>query len=134
MVNAHPACHPLQPTPFAMSKKKHASTSSHTTRPLVKALHQNDGVEEVVKQSADDLLVINAVLKKNIPEQSQKGDLAQALEKTEHIEDKIQESAEELSEVNTLLEHEVDERIELERKLLATQTALAKAKAEAPKK
>ena len=118
----------------AMSKKKSAPDTSHTTRPLVKALHQNDGVEEVVKQSADDLLVINAVLKKNIPEQSQMGDLAQAMEKTEHIEDKIQESAEELSEVNTLLEHELDERIELERKLLATQKALANAKAELPKK
>ena len=117
-----------------MSKKKSAHPSSHITRPLVKALHQNDSVEEVVKESADDLLVINAVLKKNIPEHSRKGDLAQALDKTEHIEDRIQESAEELNEVNTLLKHEVDERIELERKLLATQTALAKAKAEAPKK
>ena len=113
-----------------MSKKKSALPSSHTTRPLVKALHQNDSVEEVVKQSADDLLVINAVLKKNIPEQSQMGDLAQALDKTEHIEDKIQESAEELGEVNTLLKHEVDERIALERELLVTKTALAQAKIE----
>ena len=117
-----------------MSKKKSAPTTSHTTRPLVKALHQNDGVEEVVKQSADDLLVINAVLKKNIPEQSQMGDLAQALDKTEHIEDKIQESAEELGEVNTLLEHEVDERISLERELLVTKNALAQAKTELLKK
>ena len=113
-----------------MTKKKTASASSHTTRPLLKALHQNDGVEEVVKQSADELLVINAVLKKNIPEHSQMGDLAQALDKTEHIEDKILESAEELSEVNTLLEHEVDERIALERELLATKTALAQANAQ----
>lgn len=117
-----------------MSKKKHASTSSHTTRPLVKALHQNDSVKEVVKQSADELLVINAVLKKNIPEQSQMGDLAQALDKTEHIEDQIQESAEELGEVNTLLEHEVDERIALERELLVTKTALVQAKTELAKK
>ena len=113
-----------------MTKKKTVPISSHTTRPLLKALHQNDGVEEVVKQSADDLLVINAVLKKNIPEQSRMGDLAQALDKTEHIEDKIQESAEELSEVNTLLKHEVDERIALERELLVTKTALAQAKKE----
>jgi hypothetical protein len=117
-----------------MAKKKSAPATPHTTRPLVKALHQNDGVEEVVKQSADDLLVINAVLKKNIPEHSQMGELAQALHKTEHIEDQIQESAQELGEVNTLLEHEVDERVILERKLLAAKTALAKAKAELRKK
>lgn len=117
-----------------MSKKKPESTSLQATRPLVKALHQNDGVEEVVKQSADDLLVINAVLKKNIPERSQMGDLAQALDKTEHIEEQIQASAEELSEVNTLLEHEVDERIALERELLVTKAALAQAKTERTKK
>jgi phosphoglycerate-specific signal transduction histidine kinase len=133
-VKAHSAYRPILSTLFAMSKNKHASTSSHGTRPLLKALNQNDGVEEVVKQSAYDLLVINAVLKKNIPEQSQMGDLAQALDKTEHIEDKIQESAEELGEVNTLLEHEVDERIALERELLVTKNALAQAKTELAKK
>lgn len=117
-----------------MIKKKPASTSSHTTRPLVKALHQNDGVEEVVKQSADELLVINAVLKKGIPEQAQTGDLAQVLEKTEDIEDTIQASAQELAEVNQLLEQEVDERIALERELLATKTALSRVKTELTKK
>lgn len=117
-----------------MSKNKPASASSHSTRPLVKALHQNDGVEEVVKQSADDLLVVNAVLKKGIPEQAQTGDLAQALEKTEVIEDTIQESAKDLAEVNQLLEHEVDERITLERDLLATKNALARANVALAKK
>ena len=134
MVSVHRAFRPLLFISSAMTKKKTAPISSDSTRPLLKALHQNDGVEEVVKQSADDLLVINAVLKKNIPEQSQMGDLAQALDKTEHIEDKIQESAEELSEVNTLLKHEVDERIALERELLVTKNALAQAKTELLKK
>lgn len=117
-----------------MSKNKPASASSHGTRPLLKALNQNDNVKEVVKQSADELLVINAVLKKGIPEQAQTGDLAQALEKTEDIEDTIQASAQELAEVNQLLEHEVDERILLERELLTTKTALAQAKTELMKK
>lgn len=114
-----------------MTKK--ISTIKASTRPLLQALDQNDGVKKVVKQSADELLVVNAVLKKGIPEQSQKGDLAQALEKTEHIEDTIQESAEDLAEVNKLLEHEVDERISLERELLTTKTALSRAKAELKK-
>ncbi len=111
-----------------MNKKTSALKAS--TRPLLKALDQNDSVKKVVKQSADELLLINAVLKNGIPEQIQTGDLAQALEKTEHIEDTIQESAEDLAEVNKLLEHEVDERISLERELLTTKTALSRAKAE----
>ena len=110
-----------------MTKKKHPVEGA--TRPLIKALDQNDNVKKVVKQSADELLVVNAVLKKGIPEQAQKGDLAQALEKTEHIEDTIQESAEELAEVNKLLEHEVDERILLEKELIATKAALSRATA-----
>ena len=75
------------------------------------------------------MLVVNAVLKKGIPNDAVKGDLAQALEKTEVIEEKIQSSAEELATVNKLLEHEIDERIELERELLATKAALAREKA-----
>lgn len=94
----------------------------------MQALHQNDSVQETVKQSADELLVINAVLKHNIPDEVQRGDVAQALEITEDIEDRIQTSAQELETVNKLLEHEIDERIELERDLLATKAALLREK------
>ena len=109
-----------------MTTKK--STPTPSARPLVKALHHNDSVKETVKQSGDELLVINAVLKKGIPDHAVTGDVAQALEKTEVIEDKIQDSAETLAIVNKLLEHEIDERIELERELLATKAALAREK------
>lgn len=98
-------------------------------RPLVKALHQNDSVQETVKQSADELLVIHAVLKHGIPDEVQSGDVAQALEITEDIEERIQTSAHELEIVNKLLEHEIDERIDLERELLATKAALQREKA-----
>ena len=114
-----------------MTKMNHTPASA--TRPLLKALDQNDSVKEAVKQSADELLVVNAVLKKGIPQQVQTGDLAQALEKTEVIEDTIQESAQDLAEVSKLLEHEVDERIALERELLTTKSALSRAKAELKK-
>ena len=109
-----------------MNHKK--TDASNAARPLVKALHQNDSVKETVKQSGDELLVVNAVLKKSIPDHAVTGDLAQALEKTEVIEEKIQTSVEELASVNKLLEHEIDERIELERELLATKAALAREK------
>lgn len=114
--------------------KKNIPPADTSTRPLLKALDRNDSVKKVVKQSADELLVINAVLKKGIPEQAQTGDLAQALQKNEHIEDTIQESAEDLAEVNKLLENEVDERISLERELLNAKNALSRAKAELKKK
>ena len=109
-----------------MTKKK--SASKGLTRPILKALDQNDNVKKVVKKSADELLVVNAVLEKNIPAQAKMGDLAQALEKTEHIEDTIHASAEDLAAVNQLLEHEVEERISLEGELLKTKKALSQAK------
>jgi C4-dicarboxylate-specific signal transduction histidine kinase len=112
-----------------MAKTKSPTTDS--AKPLVKALHQNGTVKETVKQSADELLVINAVLKQGIPDHAQTGDVAQALENTEAIEEKIQTSAEDLAKVNKLLEHEIDERIDLERELLATKAALVREKAKA---
>ncbi len=110
-----------------MTKTKPDTTT--TARPLVKVLHQNESVKETVQQSGDELLVVNAVLKRGLPDHALTGDVAQALEKTEVIENKIQTSAEELASVNKLLEHEIDERIDLERELLATKTALAREKA-----
>ena len=108
---------------------KNNSSSSDSAKPLVKALHQNGTVKETVKQSADELLVINEVLKHGIPDHAQIGDVAQALEKTEAIEETIQTSAEDLAHVNKLLEDEIDERINLERELLATKAALEREKA-----
>jgi hypothetical protein len=116
-------------TQQAMTKPTSTPAPSSTKpKPLVKALVKNDSVKAVVKQSAEELLVVNAVLKKGIPDHAQTGDVAQAIEKTEDIEDRIQTSAEELATVNKLLEHEIDERIDLERELLATKTALAREK------
>ena len=109
-----------------MPLKKPDTTAS--SKPLAKALQQNDSVKESVKQSGDELLVVNAVLKKGIPDHAVTGDLAQALEITEVIEDKIQTSAEDLATVNKLLEHEIDERIALERELLITKAALEREK------
>ena len=96
-------------------------------RPLVQALAQNGAVKTTVEQSADELLVVNAVLQKSIPGKAQSHDVAVALQKSENIGDAIAESADELQAVNELLAHEVDERILLERELLKTKAALAKA-------
>jgi hypothetical protein len=96
-------------------------------RPLTKALERNDAVEESVKQSADELMLVNAVLKSEIPSKAHSEDVAVALDKVDTINDVMQESAQDLAVVNQLLEEEIDERIELERKLLVTEKALEKA-------
>lgn len=92
---------------------------------LEKALAQNEGVKEKVDAVADDLLIINAVLKQEIPAQAQTGDVAQALEKHVELEDQVQQCAEELQAVNEVLAEEIVEREKLERELAATQAALA---------
>ena len=113
-----------------MTKTKSTHTAlAPAARPLLEALNQNDSVKAAVEQSADELQVINAVLKHGIPDEAQTGDVAQALEKNDAIEERIQTSAEDLAIVNKLLEHEIDERIDLERELLATQAALKREKA-----
>ena len=98
-------------------------------RPLAKALEQNDAVEETVKQSADELMLVNAVLQSDVPSRAHSDDVAVALKKVDIIKDVMQESAQDLAKVNKLLVEEIDERVALERKLLATKAALEKAKA-----
>jgi hypothetical protein len=96
-------------------------------RPLAEALERNDAVEESVKQSADELMLVNAVLQSEVPSRAHSEDVAVALEKVDSINEVMQESAQDLAVVNQLLENEIDERIELERKLLITEKALEKA-------
>lgn len=99
-----------------------------TATPLKRALDRNTIVQDTVEQSADELLVINAVLKHEIPEQEQTGEVAQALEKTDELESQIANSAEELAQVNRVLAQEIVARAELERELAATEAALSRAK------
>lgn len=114
-----------------MSKSSPSSPQSAPSAdtPLERALDRNEAVEKTVKQTSAELFVINAVLKQEIPEHVQTGDVAQALEKTGELEGKIQASAADLAHVNDLLEQEIGERADVERELAATKAALAKAKA-----
>lgn len=105
-----------------------SSQPTAPARALEQALDRSEGVHEAVKQSADELLVINAVLKQEIPDHVQTGDVAEALQKTDEIENRISESAADLAHVNQLLEQEIDERADVERELTATKAALVEAK------
>ncbi|MGC1175364.1 hypothetical protein [Polaromonas sp.] len=111
----------------SQSSRQQPAPSAET--PLERALDRNETVEETVKQSGAELFVINAVLKQEIPDHIQTGDVAQALEKTGELEGKIQESAADLAHVNELLEQEIGERADVERELAATKAALARAQA-----
>lgn len=105
------------------------STAARET-PLDRALEKSETVKETVEQSAQELLVINAVLKQEIPEHVQTGEVAQALQKSDELEGLIQESAEELAQVNEALVQEIGEREDLERELAETKAALAEAQSQ----
>jgi C4-dicarboxylate-specific signal transduction histidine kinase len=107
------------------------SSSSSAAAPLVRALDQNEAVKEAVAQSANELLVINAVLKQELPNEVQAGEVAHALRKTDELETRIHDSAQDLAQVNQVLAREIDARAGLERELAATKVALVKAKASA---
>lgn len=100
---------------------------------LERAREKNEAVKESVEQSAQEMVVINAVLKQEIPDHVQTGELAQALENTNAIEERLQESADDLAEVNQALEQEIGERAELERELARTKAALEEATGESQK-
>jgi len=106
--------------------QQHTATS--TTTPLASALYSNESVKDTVEQAANELFVINTVLKQELPDELQTGEVAQALRKTDELETRIQESAEDLAQVNQVLEQEIGERADLERELAKTKAALAQAK------
>ena len=100
---------------------------------LDRAREKSEAVKENIEQSAQELVVINAVLKQEISDHAQTGELAHALERTDAIEERLHESADDLAEVNRALEQEIGERAELERELAMTKAALEEAIGESQK-
>ena len=107
--------------------------SSDDAPALERVREKNEAVKESVEQSAQELVVINAVLKQEISDHVQTGELAQALERTDAIEERLHESADDLAQVNQALEQEIGERAELERELAMTKAALEEAIVESQK-
>ena len=112
-----------------MTETSSPSTSTAASTPLERALDHNEHAKDAVEQSAAELLVINTVLKQEIPGHLQTGDISQALQHTDALESKISEAAEDLAQVNEVLAQEIDERADLERELAATKAALEREKA-----
>ena len=110
-----------------MSDTAPISNANDSSTPLERALEQNETAQGIVEQSAAELVVIHAVLKQELPDHMQTGDVAHALQRTDELEIKISDTAQELAQVNEVLAQEIGERVDLERELAATKAALAQA-------
>lgn len=84
---------------------------------LVKALNQSEQVKNKVEECAQDLSLVNTVLKIELDSQVGSGDIKDAITQSEKIEEKVQECAEDLHAVNTTLAQEIRGRKKLEQKL-----------------
>ena len=88
---------------------------------LAKALGQNEHVRELVKDSAEELSLVNTALKQDMASQGDPsaGVVADAVEKSEAVEEKMEEAAEKLAAVNKALAGEVRDRVRLDHQFAA---------------
>ncbi|MGZ7074201.1 MAG: hypothetical protein ACXVKL_17315, partial [Candidatus Angelobacter sp.] len=86
---------------------------------LTSVLVQSEHVENLVKESAEELSSVNAGIKEEIANQDSPSGLEDALEKSEAVEDKVQDASDKLSVVNLALKDEIEERHSLEGRLAA---------------
>lgn len=84
---------------------------------LTKALIQSEQVKTKVEACADELSLVNTVLKVELDEQLGMGEIQDALQQSELIEEKVQECADDLHAINVALAQEIRERKRLEQKL-----------------
>ena len=84
---------------------------------LTQALIQSEQVKTKVEECAEELSLVNTVLKVELDEQLGTGEIQDALHQSELIEEKVQECADDLHAINVALAQEVRERKKLEQKL-----------------
>jgi C4-dicarboxylate-specific signal transduction histidine kinase len=97
---------------------------------LERVLDKNEAIQETVEQSAAEMCLSNTVLKHEVPQHLQTGEVAEALQKTDELETRIQNSADDLAQVNEALKEEISARAELERQLESTQAELEEAQSQ----
>jgi diguanylate cyclase (GGDEF)-like protein len=86
---------------------------------LTKVLVQSEHVENLVKESAEELSSVNAGIKQVLVNQGSVPGVENALEKSEAVEGKVQDASDKLAVVNQALKDEVKGRHVLEDKLSA---------------
>ena len=85
---------------------------------LSAVIEHSELIEEKVQVCADDLSIVNTVLKKELSETNPQPAIKSAIKKNTHVENKMQSAVDELVVVNNALKDEVKERETLEQELL----------------
>ncbi|MEO8362603.1 MAG: GGDEF domain-containing protein [Vicinamibacteria bacterium] len=115
-----------------MTWDRRTATSATSTDPsLTRAREQNEKVKEKVADCADELAVVNEVLKREAAEGAPSKEATAAIRRSEWVESKVQECAAELETINSVLDNGIDERSHLERRLSSTAAALSESNARA---
>ena len=83
------------------------TASPHKDLPTTDVVQTNKQVAQEVKKAADDLVVVHAVLDKELAEEVRSDDVDQAVAQTAKIEKRLSKSAKALEEVNRKLEGKV---------------------------
>jgi diguanylate cyclase (GGDEF)-like protein len=92
---------------------------AESAKSIAKVLEQSEHIEELVKESAEELATVNAALKQEISGRDALPGVRQALEKSEAVETKVEDASEKLTAVNEALEGEVRDRHLLDHRLAA---------------
>jgi diguanylate cyclase (GGDEF)-like protein len=101
---------------------------SAAAKSLARVLDQSERIKDVVEECAEDLAVVNSVLKDELSSRPSQPGVENALQKSEAVENKVQDCAEDLTAVNQALKEEVLERHVLEHQLIAVKKQEAAAR------
>jgi diguanylate cyclase (GGDEF)-like protein len=105
-----------------MKSDPNAGLPERTTRAksLAKVLEENEHVKDLVKESVEELSLINAGIKHDLANRDPLPGVEHAIEKSEAVESKLREASEKLTVVNRALEGEVREGGLVDHQLAAT--------------
>lgn len=87
-----------------------ASHAPGQAAPLDEALKKNEEATEEIKEAADDLVVVHAVLDQSAPDGGESADAKEAVAQTREIERRLGKAAEKLDDVNETLRREAESR------------------------
>jgi diguanylate cyclase (GGDEF)-like protein len=84
---------------------------------LTKVLGQSEHVNDLVKESAEELSSVNTEIKQELVNQHASPAVSNVLKKSESVENKVQEASDKLAVVNQALKVEIRERVIVDQKL-----------------
>jgi flagellar biosynthesis/type III secretory pathway ATPase len=87
-----------------MGNSKDSRPASEPSRAVDEALTKTRQVAEDIKDAADELAVVHAVLETGLPDNSTDPDVKEAVDRTRDLEKQLQESAQTLDSANEILQ------------------------------